>query len=408
MITKEDAIAIFESHFDLYNKLENGPIEEDSFDVEIREIKFTKKDIADKLGIKPKKVEELIQRMEEDGEYFVRNNSSQYTISLSQASALTSLAGKKTIPEIRRSASGKNFTVPVVIINTAKGGIAKTTTAIHLAVAASLDFVRNQRVILIDGDPQGSVRKQLSPVDLATSLSTLLEHIETNASLSREERLSAEKQQEFRDTLVNDVILDTYLDNLRVIPSDFCDSAIELIIQKQLTVDAEAAKNIYKDLVITPLCSEADLIIIDTSPSPNATTNNQYYAANHVTFCTTGRKQDYRSFIAHHQYMVGVMQQAPENFEGYLSIKTVISKHIDNNTNLSKAMKKNISRVNSVSDVHLAIISENAKYEEASDEKLPLQLFNSASDKPYKAALQEIDALYTSFIENINVHLFEE
>lgn len=408
MISKDDAIAIFESQFELYNKLENGPIEEDFFDVEIREIKFSKKDIADKLHIKSKQVEDLIEQMEENGEYFVRNNSNQYTMSQEQATQLTKLAGKKTIPEIRQSKSGKNFIVPVVIVNTAKGGIAKTTTAIHLAVAAALDFVRDQRVILIDGDPQGSVVKQLAPIELATKFNTLLSMIEANSDLSREERLKPEKQEEIRNVLVNEVLLDTYLDNLRLVPSDFCDTAIELIIQNQLTKDAEAAKNIYNDLVVTPLTQEAELIIIDTSPSPNATTNNQYYAANHVALCTTGRKQDYRSFIAHHQYMVGVMKQAPESFGGYLSIKTIVTKHIDNNTKLSQAMKKNIARVNSVSDVHMAIIHENVKYEEASDEKLPLQLFNSANDKPYKTAIKEIDDLYNSFIENINIHLFEE
>ena len=408
MKLSRDIIKLLESTAKQYIAIENNPSNQEFDNNCLKPIQYSKKDIAKVLECGNANLDHWIKELEEEGEYFVRNNSGNYIIAPEQATLIAQKAGIKTIPEIR--VINNDYAVPVVVVNTSKGGIAKSTTTLHLAVSAALDVKKSQRVLLIDGDPQGSIIKQMSPVSDSNEFAGLLSLIKETSHLSREERLSPMNQKKFRNYLLQKVIVESHLTNMWILPANMNDTEIEVELMGALADKGrDCAMALYRDVVITPLLNDFDIIFFDTSPSPNATTGNIYFASNHVIFVTTGRKQDYRSYITHHTYLAETIKKlSPSDFIGFHSMKTIITKHIDKNDTQSEKMSKNVSKVQAISDVYTQVIHENRKYEEAAEAKLPLQLLSSKSDKPYRDAIKEISNLYSQFDATINKHLFED
>jgi cellulose biosynthesis protein BcsQ len=205
----------------------------------------------------------------------------------------------------------------------------------------------------------------------------------------------------------------THLENLVILPSNYDVSAIDPEISRAIAYHPEkidGAVSVFRDAIINPLLNDFDAIFIDTAPSSNNFTAATYYASNHVNFVTTGRTQDYRSYIAHHSYLKNTINTVfPSDFDGFDSIKTVITRHINKeNDKLSKKIVENVNKIKNVANVYQTFIHESRKYEEASDKHLPLALYESAQDTPYKEAIKECDALYQAVCTTVEPTLFPE
>lgn len=157
------------------------------------------------------------------------------------------------LPEPRAPKAGpKNATI--IAMTNQKGGVGKTTTTINLGAALA---ETGRKVLLVDFDPQGSASVGLgvNPHTLDLSIYNLLLG---------------------RDVDIDDVILETDLDNLDLLPANIDLSAAEV----QLV--SEVAREQTLRRVLRPAKSEYDIIIIDCAPSLGLLTVNALTASDYA------------------------------------------------------------------------------------------------------------------------------
>ena len=135
-----------------------------------------------------------------------------------------------------------------------KGGVGKTTTTINLGAALA---ETGRRVLLVDFDPQGSLSVGLgiNPHTLETSIYNLL--------LTR-------------DHDVHDIITESVVDGLDILPANIDLSAAEV----QLV--SEVAREQTLKRVLAQVRGEYDVILIDCAPSLGLLTVNALTAADRV------------------------------------------------------------------------------------------------------------------------------
>ncbi|MBY7902339.1 ParA family protein [Vibrio fluvialis] len=382
--------------------------------LKFKEPVFTKMQLAAVLEVDSSDINEYMDNIiakSDEPVRFSKDARGWSVITLEQAFMIAEEAGMVPVPT-QRQQRNKHYDTPVTLVNTSKGGIGKSTTAIHLAVQSALDVTKNQRVLLIDTDPQGSIIHHIAQTDIESSFDSVATLIEENARLSRAERLSPENQAKFRKYIIENVLCDTYLANLKVLPSNMTDTELDLTITETILNNnggIDSAITLYNDIVIEPMKTEFDSIWIDTTPTPNLTVCNLYYAANHVMFITSGRKLDYSAYVSHQSFLIKMIDQLmPEDFKGYHSMKTVITKHVAlKRTNKQSVMlDRNVSKISSTNDTYSTRILENPRYELASDERLPLQLLDTANDALYKDAMALLNQLYNEVKHNCDKHLW--
>ena len=141
----------------------------------------------------------------------------------------------------------------IIALANQKGGVGKTTTTINLA--ASLATLE-KKVLVIDADPQANASSGLG-VDIKQSECTIYECIIDRAN-------------------VQDAILDTEIDSLKVISSH-----INLVGAEIEMLNMENREQILKQILV-PLKERYDYILIDCSPSLGLITVNALTAADSV------------------------------------------------------------------------------------------------------------------------------
>ncbi len=136
-----------------------------------------------------------------------------------------------------------------------KGGVGKTTSTINLG-AALAEYGR--RVLLVDFDPQGalSVGLGINPNQFELTVHDLL--------------LGG------GDTHVNDVIIETQVEGLDLLPSNIDLSAGEVLLVSEVGREHSLAR------ALTPVHDEYDVILVDCQPSLGLLTVNALTAAHAV------------------------------------------------------------------------------------------------------------------------------
>lgn len=138
--------------------------------------------------------------------------------------------------------------VEIIAVSSQKGGVAKTTTAVNLA--ASL-CQYNQKVLVVDLDPQGHCAKALG-FDATTIKNTIFNLFMQDVPNPK------------------DLIIKTKFDRLYLLPSNYKLGTIEMALR-----DAEKEPS-FLDLKqeLLPLVQDFDFVIIDCPPSLGYLTNN--------------------------------------------------------------------------------------------------------------------------------------
>jgi len=160
----------------------------------------------------------------------------------------------------------------IINVENHKGGVGKTIIASHIAVNLALKISKRYKILLIDLDPQGSLRHffnsdlaQKSDSDEIFSAADIMLEYGFDAYKDMAES-EAELLEYRRDFIFSNAIQDTYLTNLKTIvafPEDIEYNAKAW--SRTLVGDMTPATDLY-ERVIKPVENDFDFIIIDTGP----------------------------------------------------------------------------------------------------------------------------------------------
>ena len=233
----------------------------------------------------------------------------------------------------------------VIAIANQKGGVGKTTTAINLSACIAY---KGKRVLIIDIDPQGNTTSGLG-----------VDKKEINKSIY--------------DVLINDenienVILDTVVENLKLCPSNIQLAGAEIELVSVISRETRIKR------VLEGIKHNYDFIIIDCPPSLGLLTINSLTAADTILVPI---QCEYYALEGLSQLM-DTVKLVQKHLNPSLDVEGVVLTMFDARTNLSIQVVDEVKRYFR-NKVYRTIIPRNVRLSEAPSYGLPIILYDPKS-----------------------------
>lgn len=223
-----------------------------------------------------------------------------------------------------------NQPAKIVSVCNFKGGVSKTTTGAHLAMAAALD---GYKVLVVDLDSQASMSTMFGVMaddEAQTAYSVLARHRARHVAATQgiDDLTSPELDEEIRDAAAvtaDDVIFGTHWPTIDILPAQlnlyWAEFQVPVWMQTHRSWQFwDALKSFLSD---ERLLNDYDIILIDTPPALGYLTINALSAADillipvgasFIEFDSTGRFFDmlYTTFVSIEDSMARLNDQAPK------------------------------------------------------------------------------------------------
>lgn len=235
----------------------------------------------------------------------------------------------------------------IIAIANQKGGVAKTTTAINLAASLAL---ANQRVLLVDLDPQGNLTSGVGQKGRTSERGTIYDALTTPGADARA------------------YVIPTGIDHLSLIPADrqLTGAEIELV-----SLDAREHR---LRLLLDPLRGDYDIIFIDSPPSLGLLTVNALVAADSVLIPLNCEYFALEGIAE----LMSTLQRIRASLNPSLAIEGVLLTMADERTNLGQQVSANI-REYFGDQVYKTAIPRNIRLGEAPSHGVPVILYDARS-----------------------------
>jgi chromosome partitioning protein len=235
----------------------------------------------------------------------------------------------------------------IIAIANQKGGVAKTTTTINLGASLAL---ANQRVLLVDLDPQGNLTSGVGQKGQSGVAGTAYEALTTGTAQPR------------------DFIVATGIDHLSLVPADrdLTGAEIELVSM----TDRERRLNTF----LQQLRGDFDYILIDSPPSLGLLTLNALVAADTVLIPLNCEYFALEGIAE----LTSTIDRVKVAFNPSLEIEGVLLTMYDDRTNLGKQVSDNIREFFG-EKVYTTVVPRNIRLGEAPSHGLPVILYDARS-----------------------------
>jgi len=250
----------------------------------------------------------------------------------------------------------------IVAVANQKGGVGKTTTTINLAASLAL---ADQRVLLVDVDPQGNLTSGVGQRGRAASAGTVYHALTT------------------QDPTIepSPFIIPTPVQGMSLIPADrdLTGAELELV---PLPRREERLR-----LLLEPLRARFDYVLIDCPPSLGLLTLNALVAADAVLiplhceyFALEGLAE-----------LVATMRRVRGSLNPLLDIEGVLLTMFDDRTNLGQQVAKDVRQFFQ-DKVFRTVIPRNVRLGEAPSHGMPVILYDAKSRgaEAYLALAREV------------------